>query len=93
MIRYIDDDTKPLMGFTAPMIRTDPWARPEPPKQRRPIGFVHFGEPEPDHEKCVAAYLRLGPPPINPQPDEPMPWVCLIGRAHFDTAVSRQPTH
>ncbi len=41
------------------MIRNDPWALPEPPKQRRPIGFVHFGEPEPDHEKCVAAYVKL----------------------------------
>jgi len=53
------DDNKPQMGFTAPMIRTDPWARPEPPQKRRPIGFVHFSEPEPDHEKCVAAYVKL----------------------------------
>lgn len=58
--KQMTDDTKPQMGFTSPLFRAvEPWALPEPPKQRCAIGFIHFGEPEPDPAVCVAAYVKL----------------------------------
>jgi hypothetical protein len=40
------------MGFTSPLIREDRrlFAKAEQQKKRNPIGFIHFGEPEPEEE-------------------------------------------
>jgi hypothetical protein len=39
------DDDKLQMGFTSPLWR-DGWSTSYPQPKRRPIGFVHFGEPD-----------------------------------------------
>ena len=46
------------LGFTSPMWRpADPFAK-EPRKQRNPIGFVHFGEPEEEPRSYLDEYIE-----------------------------------
>jgi hypothetical protein len=47
------------LGYTSPMWRpADPFKK-EPRKQRNPIGFVHFGEPEEEPRSYLDEYIQF----------------------------------
>jgi hypothetical protein len=57
-------DDKFEIGFTSPMVRE--WPRTGPPLKRRPIGFVHFGDPELEPGAYLEEYVKAI---MDPEPD------------------------
>jgi hypothetical protein len=53
-----DDDCARLqVGFTSPEWRSFAFGTREPVR-RRPIGFIHFGEPEPEPGEFVEEFIH-----------------------------------